>query len=319
MFLIPQFSQNIILILPILRHFDPEVQEDRGADEVLDFISCILAGFFEDAAFVADDDALLGVSFHENGAANVDLAIFSFVEFLGEYADGVRHFFAGAKEELFADDFLDNISFRLVSHHVVREILRPFRQVLGHHLHQGIQIIPGLGRQRYDFCKFVNLAVLHQFLQELFFGNQVGLREGQDHRHLSILQEGNDVSIPGAQGVVAGAKKYDEIHFVQSVHGVLADHFAQLALGFVHPWGVQENHLGIVAVPHAGDFISCRLGVMGYDGNLLPQKGIHQRGLPHIRTAHQGYKAGMKFIFFVHKVSYGIRCKNAIDLVVGGR
>ena len=63
MFLIPQFSQYIIFILPVFADLDPEVQEHRGADEALDFFPGFLSGGFEDAAFFAYDDSFLGVPF----------------------------------------------------------------------------------------------------------------------------------------------------------------------------------------------------------------------------------------------------------------
>ena len=72
----------------------------------------------------------------------------------------------------------------------------------------------------------------------------------------------------------------------------------------MHARGVQEYHLGIVAVPHAGDFISCGLGVGGDDGNLFTQQGVHEGRFPYVRPAYQGGEAGMEFfISFCHRFS----------------
>ena len=137
------------------------------------FFSCFSSRFFEDAAFFADDDPFLGFSLYINGAADVDLAIFPFREFFGEYANGMGHFVPCADEELFADDFLDDISFRLVRHHIIREIFRSFRQVFDDTFHQFIQIFAGFCGKGNDFCKWINFAVLHDFLQYRIFFDEV--------------------------------------------------------------------------------------------------------------------------------------------------
>ena len=222
------------------------------------------------------------------------------------------HFIPGADEELFTDDFLDDISFRLVRHHVVGEIFRSFRQVFHDAVHQFIQIFAGFGRERHDFGKGIDFAVLHDFLQHCVFFDEVDFRKGQNDRHFPILQEGKDVTVSCPQRIVAGAEEYDEVHFIQSIDGALSDGFAQFVLGLVHARGIKEDHLGIVSVPDAGDFISCSLGMGGNDGNLLPQQRIHESGLPHIRPSHEGHKAGMEFVvIFCHRIS----CRNYVRLV----
>ena len=269
----------------------------------MDLFAGFLSCFFEDGALLADDDAFLRITLDVDRAADVDLAIFTFMEFFCEYADGVRHFIACARQELFTDDLLHDVSLRLVGHHVIGEVFRAFGQVLFYHLHEDIQILSRLGRERDDLGKLVDLIVLHELLQELVLGDQVRFRQRKDDRHLAVLQEGNDVTVACAQRIVHGAEEDDEVDLVQSVHGILTDHFAELALRLVHAGGVQKDHLGILAVPYAGDLISGRLCVSRHDGNLFPQKGIHKCGFTDIRPPDKSDKAGVKFGFVIHRVS----------------
>ena len=125
----------------------------------------------------------------------------------------MRHFIPGADEELFADDFLRDISFRLVSDHVVREVLRPFRQVLFDRIHQFVKVVACLCGNRDNVSEIVETAVLRNLQEKLFLRDEVNLGKDEDDRHLPVLQKGEDVSVAGSDRIVDGAEEDDEIDF----------------------------------------------------------------------------------------------------------
>ena len=175
MFLVAEFAKDVILVLPVLADLDPEVEIDRSAQDLLQFPCRILLGRLQEASVLSDDDTLLRRAFHVDRAADVNASVFLFAEFFRINADRMRHFIPGADEELFADDFLRDISFRLVSDHVVREVLRPFRQVLFDRIHQFVKVVAYLCGNRDNVSEIVETAVLRNLQEKLFLRDEVNL------------------------------------------------------------------------------------------------------------------------------------------------
>ena len=213
MFLVAEFAKDVILVLPVLADLDPEVEIDRSAQDLLQFPCRILLGRLQEASVLSDDDTLLRRAFHVDRAADVNASVFLFAEFFRINADRMRHFIPGADEELFADDFLRDISFRLVSDHVVREVLRPFRQVLFDRIHQFVKVVACLCGNRDNVSEIVETAVLRNLQEKLFLRDEVNLGKDEDDRHLPVLQKGEDVSVAGSDRIVDGAEEDDEIDF----------------------------------------------------------------------------------------------------------
>ena len=57
---------------------------------------------------------------------------------------------------------------------------------------------------------------------------------------------------------------------------------------------IQENDLSLVAGVNGLDTVPCGLGLLGCDGDLLPDEMVHQGRLAHIRTPDNCYKSGFK-------------------------
>ena len=147
------------------------------------------------------------VPLNDIGAARAKLATGEFAAVIIEGIQGVAGIHCPA------DDFLRDISFRLVSDHVVREVLRPFRQVLFDRIHQFVKVVACLCGNRDNVSEIVETAVLRNLQEKLFLRDEVNLGKDEDDRHLPVLQKGEDVSVAGSDRIVDGAEEDDEIDF----------------------------------------------------------------------------------------------------------
>ena len=118
-------------IAPILLDLDPCLEIDLRAHEVLDILAGKLAYLLEHRALFADDNALMAVLFAVYRHFKIDYAILAFGELRDLDSRAVRYLLIKSLEQLFAHELRAYLALRLVGYHIVREICRTFRQILG--------------------------------------------------------------------------------------------------------------------------------------------------------------------------------------------
>ena len=202
------------------------------------------------------------------------------------------------QQRLFADHLRHNQAFRLIGHHVIREILGTLGQLGSHGLGQLLQAVAGLGADGDDGV-IAAISEGGDQRQQLLRLQQIDLVQQQHLRHLlagHILHNGTVV-------LAHLSRIYQHHHAVHAVHRFtdrLHHVVTQLGAGRVNTGGIQEYHLPVIAGHHAHDTVSGSLGTVGHDGNLLAHQGIHQGGLTHVGTANNGHKTGTELLYFIH-------------------
>ena len=210
----------------------------------------------------------------------------------------MRHFVAQMLERLLANQLRANQPLRLVGHHIVREILRAFRQVRRKLLRQVIQPVAGFGAD-WDNRVIAKVSEGRNQPQQLLRRQQVNLVDRQHLRHFLARHIADD----GAVVLAHLRRVHQHQHAVHAVHRVLdgLHHaFAQLRAGRVDAGGVEEHNLPVRARHHAHDAVARRLRAAGDNRNLFADHRVHQGGFAHVRATHNRYKSRMKLRIFAH-------------------
>ena len=91
---------------PVFVHFDEELEEDLLLEEVLDILTSLGADALESRTGFADDDTLLGIALAVDDGVDADEFVL-FLEGLHFNLDRIRDLLVVVKEDLLADDLID--------------------------------------------------------------------------------------------------------------------------------------------------------------------------------------------------------------------
>ena len=241
--------------------------------QLLDVLARLRADGLQHCAVLADDDALVRVAFAVNRRVDFHKVVVHLLHAHHFHADAVRHFVAQMLERLLANQLGTNQPLRLVGHHVVREILRAFRQVRGKLLRQVIQPVAGFGADG-DNRVIAKVSEGRNQPQQLFRRQQVNLVDCQHLRHFLARHITDD----GAVVFAHLRRVHQHQHAIHAVHRVLdgLHHtFAQLRAGRVDAGGVEEHNLPVRARHHAHNAVARRLRAAGDNRNFLANHRVH--------------------------------------------
>ncbi|MPN24569.1 hypothetical protein SDC9_171968 [bioreactor metagenome] len=147
--------QITLLVAPIFLDFHPKFEVDLITKHRFDIAACTDTDFFQHFPAFADDDAFLASTIDDDGCVYVHFIIFIAQHRFHDDCHGMRHFFFGQLQDLFADEFGHDEVFRMVRHLIVRIELRSFRHVFFDGDHHFIDIVPLNGGNRNHFIKFI--------------------------------------------------------------------------------------------------------------------------------------------------------------------
>ena len=278
---------------PTGTHLDPQLQEDLGLHQALEFLAGFAADALEALAAAADDHALVGVTLDHDGGADAAHLAFLF-PFVDDHGRGVGELIAGQAEQLLADDLAGQELLAAVGQCVFFVVPVLLGQV---GLEDGKQPVHvGLLLRRHGHVLGKRMTLLHALEPRQEIAATLDLVElvRDQHHRLALGDQGQHLGVVHAK--TAGFhQEQHQVHIRQrGLHGAVEVAVERGGVLHLEARRVDEDELRFFHRAHPGDAMPGGLRLLGRDADLLAHQGVHQRGLADIGPAHDGDQAAAR-------------------------
>src|SRR5271169_1380122 len=270
-----------------------EVEKEPPAERALELEAGRRARFAQEPPALAEDDALVAVAVDDDRRLDHrEIPRLVTLPLLHENAEAVRNLLPRPFEELLADELggaRSGIGGR--DRRAVEEIL-----ALGEVASQGgderVEPLECERGHRDDLLEDPGLAERRHPWKESGLRDAVDLVQDGDPRRRRAREEiqREAVSAAGRHGDVDDQDP--DVLLAERLECLAHHGLVQAVERLVEARGVHEHDLALGVRPHAEEPPPGRLRLVRDDRDLRPDEGVHQRGLPGIRTPDDGHRSG---------------------------
>ena len=211
---------------------------------------------------------------------------------LDRHGDAVGHLLLQKTQGLLPDDFPGNFPLGLRRHHVLVVEGLTDRHQIEDVLHQLVHPVACAGTHRNDLVKDTQAGKLIDDGKNLGFFDLVDLVDHDDDRSFDFFQEFNDQLVLLGNLLARLDQPQDYIHFLKRSLCCFDHIGTQLCAALVYAGGIQKDDLPLLTGINGADPGARRLGLIGSDGNLLPDHAVHQGRFADVGPAYDRGETG---------------------------
>ena len=292
--LVAKATDLVLVTAPLRANLDAQLEIDLGTEESLDVGARGHADLLDHGAALAHDDALLTLALDEDRGAHAGVAILLPHDVVADDGYGVGNLVTAVEQDLLAHELRHEVLLGGVGVHVVGEPLGALGELLAHEGEEGVDVEALRGARDDDVVEVGKLARGLELGLHLVWLGDVGLREHEDLGRMRLVDVGAHPLVTGAHGLGGVHEHGHDVDVGELSEGGAVELLAQGVLGLVKARRVHDDDLARRRVHDGAQALARGLGHGARDGDALAARGVEQRRLAGVGTAHEGHETTLE-------------------------